>query len=135
MLEQAWIREDRTIGKLAQGLPDNHQPAELPLVIAPRAIEACFQTAALREIAEHGKMGLPWHVGQATLFRATESAQSPLFAVVTPGAQADTCEMNVVDADGNQYLKVSGYRMVEHPDALDAEPLKALLAQPELVHA
>src|SRR5664280_2731113 len=46
VLDRSWRQGDRQIGLLAEGLPANHQPPELPLLTAPRLLELCFQTAA-----------------------------------------------------------------------------------------
>jgi hypothetical protein len=51
---------------------------------------------------------------------------------VTPSASGDGCyDARVVDADGNVYLVVDGYRTVELPGAASAsqlEPFRAAMA-------
>ena len=44
---------------LAADLPANHSPAEQPLVMAPRLLELCFQTAGVWELGTQGRMALP----------------------------------------------------------------------------
>ena len=51
MLGRAWREGVRIVGQMAKGLPDQHQPPDLPTLVAPRLIELCFQTAGLWEIA------------------------------------------------------------------------------------
>jgi malonyl CoA-acyl carrier protein transacylase len=126
VLERAWLNDDRAVGQFSKELPDDHYPPEGPLTMAPRLIELCFQAAALREVAAHGRMGLPLHVDQVCLWRAPELAEGPLYAVVTPSANEDSFDAEVVDRAGNRYLSLRGYKMVAHPDVVDVEPLRAL---------
>jgi len=130
VLERAWLNGYRTVGQFFKGLPDNHYPPELPLAMAPRLIELCFQAAALREVAEQGRIGLPLHVAEVCLWRSPDLAEGPLYAVVTPDPHADSFDADVVDAAGNRYVHLRGYKMVAHPDAVDIAPLRALTAVP-----
>ena len=98
--------------------------------MAPRLIELCFQTAALREVAGEGRIGLPRHVGEVCLGRPVELAEGPLYAVVTSDAKGDSFEAEVLDRAGNRYLQLRGYQMVAHPDAVDVTPLLALQLAP-----
>jgi hypothetical protein len=128
VVERAWWNEHRIVGKMATTLPDNHQPAGRPLAMAPRLIELCFQTAGLWEMAVNHRMGLPQHIDRVCLRRAPELAEGPLFAVVTPGADAGTFDASVVDAAGNLYLHVSGYRTIAFREAEDFKTVHALQA-------
>jgi hypothetical protein len=94
--------------------------------MAPRLIELCFQAAALREVAGQGRIGLPLHVDQVCLWRSPDLADGPLYAVVAPARDGDSLDAEVVDQAGNSYLRLRGYKMVAHPDAVDVEPLRAL---------
>ena len=49
VVEQAWMNGERVVAQFERDLPENHRPAEQPLLIAPRLIELCFQTAGLWE--------------------------------------------------------------------------------------
>ena len=51
VLERAWWDGNRMVGLMARSLPDNHRPADLPTLMAPRLIELCFQTAGSWEWA------------------------------------------------------------------------------------
>lgn len=84
VLERAWRSGPRIVGQMASGLPSNHHPSDRPLVVAPRLLELCFQTAALNEIAEQGHMGLPQQVSSVSVWGTPEQAQGPLYAVATP---------------------------------------------------
>jgi len=94
--------------------------------MTPRLIELCFQAAALREVAGQGRIGLPFHVEQVCLYSTPNLADGPLRAVVTNARNEDSLDAEVVDTAGNRYLQLRGYKMVAHPDAVDAEPLRAL---------
>ena len=126
VLERAWLTHERTVGQFSRELPDDRYPPDGPLAMAPRLIELCFQAAALREVAVQGRIGLPLHVDQVCLWRTPDVAEGPLYAVVTPCAIEDGFDAEVVDTAGNRYLRLRGYKMVAHPDAVDVEPLRAL---------
>jgi acyl transferase domain-containing protein/NAD(P)-dependent dehydrogenase (short-subunit alcohol dehydrogenase family) len=126
VLERAWWDGKQMIGELAAGLPSNHAPSDLPTLMAPRLIELCFQTAGIWEIGTNCRMGLPQHVHNVSWLRSPKLAEGRLYAVVTPHPEQGTFDAEVVDATGNCYVRVGGYRTVAVPDGLDAESLKAL---------
>jgi len=137
VVQRAWWDGKHMVGQMTDGLPNNHHPADRPTLMAPRLIELCFQTAGLWELAAQSRMGLPQQVRQVQVLRAPELADGQLFAVVTPHPDQGTCDAEVVDAKGNRYLQLSGYRTVALPNALDAKVLKplqaALLPEPAMV--
>jgi NAD(P)-dependent dehydrogenase (short-subunit alcohol dehydrogenase family) len=129
VVERAWWDGHRIIGLMAKGLPANHLPSELPTIIAPRLIELCFQTAGLWEMGVQGTMGLPQHidrVSSSSVLLDPVPAHTQLYAVVSPDAVRGSFDAEVVDAKGNLYLQLSGYRTVAVPRAMDAERLKVL---------
>ncbi len=76
-----------------------------------------------------GRMGLPQHIDRVSLLvRDPERAEGRLYAVVTPNPREGSFDAEVVDAKGNRYVQLSGYRTVAVPGAVDAERLKALQA-------
>jgi len=107
-------------------LPRNHQPSELPTLAAPRLIELCFQTAGLWQLTMQGLMGLPLYVQQVRLWRFPESADSQIYAVVTPHPEHESFDADVVDGNGNCYIQVIGYKTIALPDSVEAEKLKTL---------
>jgi acyl transferase domain-containing protein/acyl carrier protein/NAD(P)-dependent dehydrogenase (short-subunit alcohol dehydrogenase family) len=137
VVERAWIDGERVVGQLTRNLPPNHQPVELPTVMAPRLIELCFQTAGLWELGMQGRFGLPLHVDRVSLCRIPDFAQSRFFAFVTPDPHHDSFDAEVVDSAGNRYVLLRGYRTVAIPNAVGADLLKPLQAafspQPVLV--
>ena len=126
VLDRAWRDGERIIGQMSEDLPSDHNPSQGPTLIGPRLIELCFQTAGLLEISEHNRMGLPLYVHRVSWSRAPELAEGPLFAVVTPDTKGEKFDAEVVDTQGNRYLRLTGYRTVTLPDSVDAEPLQAL---------
>ena len=132
VLESAWKNGSGVVGLFADPLPPNHVPDGLPTLVSPRLIELSFQTAGVFELGTRGLMGLPLRVERVRAVRAPETATGRLHAVVTPSASADgSYDARVVDADGNVYLVVDGYRTVELPGAASAsqlEPFRAAMA-------
>jgi acyl transferase domain-containing protein/acyl carrier protein len=129
VLERAWWDGHRIVGLLAKGLPVNHVPSELPTLMAPRLIELCFQTAGLWEMGTQGRMGLPQHVDRvSSSLGIRESDGTRLYAVITPDPNRGSFDAEIVDANGNSYLQLAGYRTIALPSAVDAEGLKALQA-------
>jgi len=129
VIERAWWDGHRIVGLLAKDLPSNHLPSKLPTVLAPRLIELCFQTAGVWEMGVQGRMGLPLRIDRVSSSISTpESVSARLYAVVTPDEIRGSFDAEVVDAKGNCYLQLSGYRTAVFPSAVDAEPLKALQA-------
>jgi acyl transferase domain-containing protein/NAD(P)-dependent dehydrogenase (short-subunit alcohol dehydrogenase family) len=124
VVERAWRNDQRIIGELSRRLPANHHPSERPLVIAPRLIELCFQTAGLWEIGVHGRFGLPQHVDRVCVGRAAPG-DAELLAVATPDPGGNF-DVEVVDRAGNRYVQLTGYRTVALPNAVEAGSLKAL---------
>jgi Polyketide synthase dehydratase N-terminal domain len=99
--------------------------------VAPRLIELCFQAAGLWEMGVQGRMGLPLHIDRVSLLRPTELVEGRLYAAVTPNPGRGSFNAEVVDAAGNRYVQLSGYRTVALPNAIEIEllkPLQALLA-------
>ena len=125
VLERAWRDGKKIVGQFAMDLPANHAPAERSLLMAPRLIELCFQTAGLCEIATDGRMGLPLHVNRVAAVMPPPNVS--LYAVVTP--HDGTFDAEVIDATGKRYVVLSGYRTVTLPREIDKQLFKAL--QPE----
>ena len=128
VVESAWWDGKRMVGQMSDHLPGNHQPSDQPTLMAPRLIELCFQTAGLWELGAQNRFGLPQDVQQVSLLRAPELAEGKLYAVVTPCPEDGTFDAEVVDAKGNRYLYLSGYRTAALPSSVDAETVKALQA-------
>jgi hypothetical protein len=127
VLEQAWRDGDWIIGKMKANLPANHIPSQKATVLEPRLIELCFQTAGLWEMSALRRLGLPQQIQQVSSVRTPE-AGTPLYAVVTAKTDGALFDADVVDAQGNLYLQLRGYRTVALSENVDTEALRALHA-------
>jgi len=128
VVEKAWWDGRHVTGLMAKGLPPNHHPSGLGTITPPRLIELCFQTAGVWELGMQGRMGLPQRVHRVSLFGAPNVAEGQLYAVVTPDEVRGTFDAEVLDENGNCYLRLSGYQTVALSDAVDKENLKSLQA-------
>ena len=128
VVERAWWDGHRIVGLMAKDLPPNHLPSQLTTLMAPRLIELCFQTAGLWEMGTQGRMGLPLHIDRVSSFLAPDADGTRLYAVVTSDQARGSFDAEIVDAKGNRYLQLGGYRTVAVPNAVDAQGLKALQA-------
>ena len=102
------------IGLLAKNLPSNHHPSELPILMEPRLIELCFQTAGLWEMGAQDRMGLPNQVQCVSSLKVPNS-HVRVYAVVTPDPARGTFDAEVVDEDGRRYVHLGGYRRLQCP--------------------
>jgi acyl transferase domain-containing protein/acyl carrier protein len=123
VLSRSWRQGDRQIGLMADGLPPNHQPPELPLLTAPRLLELCFQTAGVWELATTGRLGLPQAVGRVTLLEPAGAGGS-VYAIVEP--RSEQYDAEVLDDTGVVRLRMEGYRTVALPIPIDPELLGPL---------
>jgi len=130
VVERAWRDGDRTVGLLPAELPPGHQPAEAPLLMAPRLVELCFQTAGVDQLGSSGQMALPERLGRAAVLRDPAQAEGRLHAVVTRRGDGGA-DAEVVDQAGRVLVRVERYGTVALPDGLDntlLEPLRAAMA-------
>ena len=120
VVASAWRDGERSVAALADPLPDNHRPAELPLTTAPRLIELCFQTAGLWEAGLENRLALPMGISKVLLLRLPTKAPGPLHATARPiGDGGFDC--SVLDAKGRVILRLEGYRTVPMPAPIPAE--------------
>ena len=129
VLARAWIDGSRIVGEMAANLPGNHHPPEQPLALEPRLLELCFQTVGLWELSMQSRMGLPHHAARVSPGRRLDLIEGTLYAVVTPHPEDQSFDADVVDAAGNRYLQLSGYRTVALAEGVNAEPLIGLRRQ------
>jgi hypothetical protein len=114
VVASAWKTEDAAAALLADPLPENHRPAELPLATAPRLVELCFQAAGLWQAGAEGQLALPLHVGGARVLRDPARARGALVATATQTAPG-RFDCRVVDADGNVIVRLDDYRSIPLP--------------------
>jgi hypothetical protein len=75
---------------------------------------------------EQGRFGLPRHIDQLCVLRSPGQTQGPLYAVATSHSDLGTCDAEVVDASGNRYVLLKGYRTVVLPAGASSAKLKVL---------
>jgi hypothetical protein len=129
VVSAAWSHDGGDAAQLADDLPVNHYPAELPTAVQPRLVELCFQTAGLWEAARHGRLALPRHVDSVRLPGYAARAAGPLRAVARESGDHFDCA--VLDAEGNVVVRVGGYRTTPLPGELADDvrgPLTAVVA-------
>jgi len=124
VLEKAWGAGEGVDGLFASNLPAGHVPTERPLVMAPRLIELCFQTAGVYEIGTTGRMALPLHIDRVVVPRQPKSTVAPLVAQVVP--RDGGFDARVVDAAGHVIIRLENYRTVVLPAPIDADRLAPL---------
>jgi hypothetical protein len=126
VIEKAWWDGTRLIGLMATSLPPNHHPPGLSTVVQPRLIELCFQTAGIWELRVQGRMGLPQHVRQISLYRTPAPADGRLYAILTPDHAQRGFDIHVADAKNNCILRLTGYQTVALPNAVNPQHLKTV---------
>jgi NAD(P)-dependent dehydrogenase (short-subunit alcohol dehydrogenase family) len=134
VVAESWRVDGAAAGRLAADLPANHQPPELPTVLAPRLVELCFQVAGLWEAGREGRLALPAHVDRLRVVGDVATAAVPdgVVAVAEPSAAgAGRFDCHVVDAQGRVLLRLEGYRTVPMPGELTDEvraPVQTVMA-------
>jgi hypothetical protein len=128
VLERVWRDGATIVALLRSALPPDHHPADAPLLMTPRLIESCFQTAGLFELGTSGRMALPQRIARVRAL-AGAPADGPVYAVMTPRAHGGGFDARVVDASGLVLVEMEGYHTVELPGGVAAEhvrPMEAL---------
>jgi hypothetical protein len=133
VLEGVQSDGDRVIRKFRLDLPPmTGQPKET--LIAPLLIELCLQTAGVWEIGKTGVLALPTAIDRVIVHRTPES-KATLYAEIEPKpGENDALDFDarVVDAEGNLYIELHGYRTARLPDPIDDQdvaPLRAVVEQ------
>jgi hypothetical protein len=116
VVNQAWRDGDMSVAALAQPLPANHEPIDQQLIIAPRLVELCFQTAGLWLAGRHNQLGLPSHIGRLRFTgRADRRTDDQPRLATAEQVSDDTFTCAVVDSDGNVILELEDYRTIQLP--------------------
>jgi NAD(P)-dependent dehydrogenase (short-subunit alcohol dehydrogenase family) len=123
VVTSAWRDGDHAVARLTDSLPANHDPAELALLVAPRLIELCFQTAGLWQAGREGRLALPMQIGNVRLIGG--SADAPVSAVARQ-VGPDRFDCHVVDAGGNVLIRLDAYGTVPLPTPIPDSVAAAL---------
>jgi hypothetical protein len=125
VLQSAALQEGYGSGLMATDLPVDREPSDSPLLMEPRLIELCFQTAGVWELASSGRFALPRRVAHVRALPA--EAVGRLTAVVSPNDEG-VFSAEVIDEAGNVLVEMAGYETVEIPGMVDdaaLEPIRA----------
>ncbi|HEX9109798.1 MAG TPA: polyketide synthase dehydratase domain-containing protein, partial [Longimicrobiales bacterium] len=125
VIGSAWRSGEEFVGRLAEGLPPNHLPADRPLLVAPRLIELAFQTAGLAEMTTAGRMGLPARIEKLELHCAVEEGDATFHAIAS-AREDGAYDVDVVDGAGKVCLTLRGYGTAALPGPVDTDLLEPL---------
>jgi acyl transferase domain-containing protein/acyl carrier protein len=125
VLAEAWRAGGAVVGRFAEGLPENHRPAEAPTLAVPRLVELAFQTAGLAEIAETSRMGLPFGFERLELPDPPGEIESLARA---RRSGDDRFDVEVTDTEGRVLLSLSGYSTSPLPGTVAGAALRRLKA-------
>ncbi len=135
VLDHAYRDDGLLVGRLADDLPPDHDPAQQPTEVDPRLIELCFQTAGVWQLGTDGCLALPTHIDRVLCYSGERSGAT--FALVRPrgepGDAAEKIDADVVDERGRVLLRIEGYSTTALPSAVEPaalEPLRLALAGP-----
>jgi hypothetical protein len=117
VVTSAWRDGDHAVARLADPLPANHEPADLALMVAPRLIELCFQTAGLWQAGREGRLALPMQIGRVRLLAGPGDASAPVSAIARQ-VGPDRFDCAVVDADGTVLVRLDGYGTIPLPSPI-----------------
>jgi hypothetical protein len=126
VLERVWRAGNEVAGRLADGLPTGHVPAEFPLQAGPRLVELCFQTAGVHEIGATGRMGLPRRIARLDLPGGAPAEVGGSCALVAPRPTGGY-DAVVLDPTGRVVVRLSGYETAALPELVSEdlrEPLR-----------
>jgi NAD(P)-dependent dehydrogenase (short-subunit alcohol dehydrogenase family) len=126
VIDSAWKSGGRIVASFAQNLPANHEPSDLPLVLSPRLIELCFQTASLSGLALQSRLGLPYAFEELRLAAMREDAADAAFFSLVAVDPDGAYDAEVVDDKGNVLMALRGYRTMDLPDPVQADLLEPL---------
>jgi hypothetical protein len=119
VLARAWRDGDMTVGQLAGDLPPNHTGG--PLVVAPRLVELCFQTAGVAQLAEDGTLGLPSKVRRLEVASGADDAVQCWAQTTT--SDSGGIDAVVVDGEGRVLVRLSDYETIALPGAAGPDVL------------
>jgi malonyl CoA-acyl carrier protein transacylase len=132
VLEGVQCSGTHVLGKLQSDLPPLMAGSE-NMISMPALVELCFQTAGIWEAGSTGVLGLPRSIQNLTLFRGSTNG-TPIYADVKPRQDKNglSFDARVVDAKGQVYLEIEGYRTSPLPYSVETdllEPLKVLVCE------
>ena len=85
-------------------------------------IELCFQTAGMYELAVEDRFGLPSQISRVQRFRPVNAKDGPFYSIVRNSAKGPGFDADIVNQEGEVYLRLTDYRTAELPGAAGALP-------------
>jgi acyl transferase domain-containing protein/acyl carrier protein/NAD(P)-dependent dehydrogenase (short-subunit alcohol dehydrogenase family) len=126
VIDSAWKAGEKVIALCAQELPANHEPSDLPVVVAPRLIELCFQTASLTGLALQSRLGLPHAFQELKVLAVPDGKPNAKFFSVVVHNQDGSYDAKVMDDKGIVYFILRGYTTMDLPDPVPADLIQPL---------
>jgi hypothetical protein len=119
VLQEAYVSAEGAVGVMAADLPPDTAPADAPLLMAPRLIELCFQTAGAWELQTTGRLALPRSLGTVSAYpQPAAGPKSRLLALVQTRDHGQSFDAWVLDEAGNVYVQLEAYRTLPLPRGL-----------------
>ncbi|MCB9158592.1 MAG: SDR family NAD(P)-dependent oxidoreductase [Caldilineaceae bacterium] len=113
VIARAKVAGNQAVARMSDDLGPNADPADAAELTSPRLFEHLVQTAALWSTKTTGKMALPAGYAAAELYRSPATAEGKaLYALVSTPDDGASYDAQLVDADGNVYVALRGYRTV-----------------------
>lgn len=131
VVQSAWRDGANIVSTMATDLPADHIPPERNLVLDPRLLELCFQTAGAWEIGTTGKMRLPRYINRVSVAGNNGGATAGLQAIVQPSETGDSHDALVVDSEGHVHIRMHGYESIALPGSVgetEQNPLRIAMA-------
>ncbi|MFO0548309.1 MAG: SDR family oxidoreductase [Polyangiaceae bacterium] len=114
VLDAVWVEGDVAFGAMREDLGPNHTEGRGATRIEPRAIELCFQTAGVWQLANKKRMGLPRRVERV---RVLGEPGAPPHLCRTEARADGGFDAAVRNAAGEVWLVVRGYHTVSREEA------------------
>ncbi|MGE5126000.1 MAG: SDR family oxidoreductase, partial [Betaproteobacteria bacterium] len=116
VIERAAVEDASVVASMKEGLGPDTCPANAEAVTAPRLLELLFQAAGLWLLARKKTMALPTRLEAARFHRRPEETMAGrLYAQVEAREDGAAFDGRVLDAKGNVYVELVGYRTVALP--------------------
>ncbi|MFN2107134.1 MAG: SDR family NAD(P)-dependent oxidoreductase [Candidatus Promineifilaceae bacterium] len=116
VIERAGVSGSRAVSRMADQLPTDREPAGARMLMAPRLVELCFQSAAQWSVETKEAMAFPIGVESLSVYlQENDTGAARLFALVNTEDDGETFDARVVDENGRVYVDLRGYRTVSRP--------------------
>ena len=116
VLESVKVAGETAVALVAHELPPNTNPADAGSLLAPRLVEACFQTAAQWSVEAKNAMAFPLGFEQVIVYHQEDEGRGRrLYTLLETVDDGQTFDARVVDESGRVYVILRGYQTVSRP--------------------